>query len=219
MDFGRGRQVVIHDPRLKTVLSNVVGPASEELWMLGLKAIAPSAWWNLEVDPKKDKVSDIFGTVAVRANIARLMGAKELDALHIMAHGLEGAVELGTDWLHKPTMAALGKVAGMFRFVVIHSCLVGKPPQGSPAFMTFSTFGGSQFARKAAALTQASIVVARQIQKYTVRRNADMKRAELDFGNWEGPVDVYKTDMPVATYNGILDDAFDLEKLIFGSKK
>ncbi|MBM3621297.1 MAG: hypothetical protein FJX20_11460 [Alphaproteobacteria bacterium] len=219
MNYVRGRQVVIHDPRLETVLSDAIGPPSDELWMLGRKAIAPKAWWNLEVDPKKHKVSEIFAAVALRANIAKMTGIGELDALHIMAHGTQGAIQLGSDWLHKPTMSALGKIAGVFRFVIIHSCLVGRPPQGTPAFMTFMTFGGSQFAHKAAALTKSTIVVARQLQYYSVKKHADLNRAELDFGKWDGPVDVYKHGLPVETHNQIVDDAFNLEKLIFGNTK
>ncbi len=187
--------------------------------MMGKKAIAPSAWFNLEVDPKKQKVSDIFAIVAFRARLAKMMGIGELDALHIMAHGLQGSIELGSDWLHKPTMSALSKIVGTFRFVVIHSCLVGNPPAGSPAFMSFTTFGGSLFARKAAELTKSTIVVARQVQYYSMKKHADVNRAELDFGKWDGPIDVYTSGVPVTTYNGMLDDDFDLEKLIFGSTK
>ena len=219
MDFKRGRQVVLHDPRLATPGAKIVGAPSEEMWWLGLRAIAPKAWANFEADPKKDTVAKLFAAVAMRVSIARLTGVKEVDALHIMAHGLQGAIELGSDWLHRPTMPALGKIAGMFRYVVIHSCLVGKVPQNAPAFMSSTTFGGSQFARKAAELTKSTVVVARQEQMYSVTKVKDPTKGEIYFGEWEGPVDVYQEGLPVRTYNGIIDDAFDLESLIFGAKK
>lgn len=195
------------------------GPPSEEAWWLGRPAVAPAAWFNLVADPTKDTVATLFAAVAMRATIARMMGAKELDALHIMAHGNVGAVQLGVDWLHRPTMSALSKVAGMFRYVVFHSCLVGKPPPNSPAFMSSSTFSGSQFARKTAALTKSFVVLARQVQIFHPRKLADPTKVELNFGAWEGPVDVYQDGATVQTYNDLLDDPLDLETLIFGAKK
>ncbi len=220
MDYGLGHQVILFDPRLNTPQADVIGPPSEEVWWLGMTLLPPKSRFSVRVDPKKDTVADLFGMVSAYCAVMAIAGVRTCDALHIMAHGLPGYVQIGKDGLTTQNANVLVKLKDRFRYIVFHSCLVAKPPPNAEPFMAVNTVSGSAFARKAASITGAGIVAARQVQIYSVTKNAlDARTGFIHWGNWEGPVDLYQKDLPVQTFNGVLDPTFDLQKLIFPASK
>ena len=82
MDYARGFQMVIHDPRLDnprtTPPTPLVPPAAQQTWTVNITMHSPE---------------HIFGWAGV---VAR---TKKLDALHIMAHGNRSYVQIGTSGL------------------------------------------------------------------------------------------------------------------------
>lgn len=216
MNYKRGYQIVVHDRRLNG--PRLEGPPNPDAhWWKYVKVVAPEAYHNIEVDSEKQTCGAAFSLLQDYCAKVRPKNDSPFDALHIMAHGYEGAVELGKDWLWKQNLHVTAKITNRFRYVVFHSCLVGRPPQGSPAFLTSNTFGGSQFARKIAQHTRAKVILARGDQIYdVVRDKADRGKGIIDFGDWEGPVDLYERDVPVRTFNSPLDILpFNLERHIF----
>lgn len=224
MDYKRGRQVILHDPRLSHPNVDLVGPPGPED-LIRAMVLAPDSWWTRRARPDVETVGMLFGAIQTRVTSAQqARGYGQFDALHIMAHGNKGVVQLGKDWLTPRTASALSKVKGLFRFVVFHCCLVGKLAPNQEAFVGLNTWSDSAFARQAAQLTGAEVILGRESQVYGVSLipnpvNPDQKLARIDFGTWDGPVDHYRDGLSTQTYNGILDDSFDLEKLIFPPPK
>jgi hypothetical protein len=211
MDFKRGHQMIIHDPRLWS--TQTYGPPVDGEWWWG-KAVRPPDAYNVWPVKKEDSAVHILSWAATVAKGAD--EGKGLDALHFMAHGNEAVVKLGKDWLHKNNVHLFSKLANQVGYIVFWSCLVGKVPLNAPILNPLMNIGGSPYGRRVAQNSRANVVMARQAQVYSWRKVGDA--AVLDFGDWEGPVDVYSPDGPVQSYQAdILSTAkFDVEKLIFG---
>lgn len=231
-NYERGRQIIIHDPRLQAPrypgLSGPENPNAPQA--LRPLAVPPACWRTITVDPGKETVATIFSKVASACDAAKLPAGSQFDALHIMAHGLEGYIELGKDTLRRETLQVTVKIANRFRYVVFHSCLVGKMDYQVAVGAPSTAFGGSQFARKVAQHTKAKVILARQLQYFGTKLlvipaafvstplaalGPDVR--VLDFGDWEGPVDLYEEHVPVRTFNKNAGDPFNLQKLIFGT--
>ena len=218
MDYARGKQIVLFDPRLRPP-HEFDDPTRHSAWN-GLMMVPPKCWFAYTVVPSKDKASDLFAMVAGMVSVSGILGGGKFDALHIMAHGAPGYVQLGRPGLKDANAGMLAKIENMFRYVVFHGCLVGKPPPFSDAFMIQNTISGSGFARKVAAYTGARVVAAREEQHYFIQKHPDDPwMGFVDFGDWEGPVDIYEKNQPVQSYQvNPIDPKFDLEKTIFPSK-
>lgn len=220
MNYNRGRQFIIHDLRLQAVQDPAIqGPENPvEPWTIHPLTIAPACWRSY---PSDDWVTigTILSFVASACDNEHLPAGSRFDALHIMAHGLPGDVQIGREGLKKENLHLLVKIANRFRFVVFHACLVGKMSTRDVIAAPASAFGGSQFARKVAQHTKAKVVAAREVQYYQTKTREGMGVATLDYGAWEGPVDLYEEHVPVRTFNNPLDAPFDLEALIFGAPK
>jgi len=210
MNFKPGYQMLVCDPR---VMKETYGPPGPEEWWWGKGVRLPEAY--------KSWVYDAQATVlAILAEIARVAkgakGGNGLDAVHFLAHGGQGAVHLGKEWLSKPNIQLVNQLANLCRYIVFYTCSLGKPPITAPLIPGASPLGGSPFARAVAQRTFARVVVARQPQSYDVKLVKGF--LEVKQNDWIGPVDVYYPDGLVQTYNDLLDSKFDLEKLIFGKK-
>lgn len=229
-DYARGRQIIIHDPRLQAPrYADVSGPENPDAPQLTRPVVTPPPCWRaFTVDPDKETVATIFSKVASACDGAKLPAGSRFDALHIMAHGLKGYVELGKDTLRKENLHVLVKIANRFRFVVFHSCLVGEVGSQEMLSARSTTYSGSQFARKVAQHTRARVILAREEQLYRAQRVVVPPGAPillptglafgiLDFGDWEGPVDLYEENVPVRTFVNDRDHPFNLRTLIFGS--
>lgn len=192
MDYARGFQMVIHDPRLDnprtTPPTPLVPPAAQQTWTVNITMHSPE---------------HIFGWAGV---VAR---TKKLDALHIMAHGNRSYVQIGTSGLTANNARVFEGLKGNVRVIAFFSCLVGSDTQGwywhHPVY----------YGEKIADITGAKVVVARQNQGYNWAPSTNM----IDFGDWEGPVDIYSPGSVESfqEYNPFrTQPKFDLEKLIFG---
>src|SRR5262245_47726094 len=116
MNFKRGYQMIIHDPRLWS--RKIFGPPTPEEWWWDMPVVPPDAYrvWQIKVD---DRATHIFGVAASVANSAN--EGKGLDALHIMAHGNQCCVQLGKDWLDQTNVNLFAKLARKVKFVIFWS--------------------------------------------------------------------------------------------------
>lgn len=211
MNFKRGYQMILHDTRLWSRVIN--GPPTESEWWWDMPVVPPDAYRVLQVKPE-DRAANILSQAAAVANAAN--NGKGLDALHIMAHGNQSCVQFGKDWLYRNNVNQFAKVANKVRYVVFWSCLVGKTPVGAPLLGTLHPQGGSWFGRCVAEQAQAEAVMARDPQLYHWRKVKD--KAVLDFGDWEGPVDIYSQYGMIRSFQTDFEGQpkLDLEKVIFG---
>lgn len=201
MNFRRGRQMIVHDPRL-----NWPGNPNATPPVPATPLTPPVAWRRWTVHPMNSieyiltRVGEVAGQVT-----------DGIDALHFMAHGNRGLVALGRENLDEGNVRHFEQVAGKARFIVFFSCLVGSEHVGSAWMRGTETIG-----RTIAAITGATVITAQHNQEYH-RTPANV----IDFGPWEGPVDVYRPGALV-TYQA--DDSpfragirLDLEALVFGA--
>lgn len=219
-DYKRGRQVIIHDKRLKTPTEDLTGPPSPVThWAHYADAEPPEAWLTYQVDREKESIGTVLSLVESGCATAGLPKGTRFDALHIMAHGNVGYVELGKEGLKKQNAYLMAKVGNRFRYVVFYCCLVGRRPRFQELGSNLSALEGSLFARKVAVHAKAKVILARNEQIYHAHSTKDPTRAVLNFGDWEGLVDLYEEGQPVRTFNGPQDEPFDLETLIFGAAR
>ncbi|MBP0466663.1 hypothetical protein J5Y09_22230 [Roseomonas sp. PWR1] len=215
VNFKRGRQVILHDPRLNHSSTNGYGPPTTEL-PVGApdRIVAPKSWWTRRARPD-ELTSTLVKAVATRCQNAQEMhGYGAFDALHIMAHGTRDFVQIGVFNLEMRNAQCFSALAGLFRYIVFHSCLVGQPPMGSIPDLNLPT-SESLLARDLSRRTNAEVIVARELQEYTVRPIGETGYFELDFGNWEGPVDMYDSGRRIRTHHSTEETPFDLEQRIF----
>lgn len=192
MNFRRGRQMIVHDPALNNPYTN---PPT----ML----IPPPAFRRWTVHPRNSP-SFIIGRVA---QVAKKVGG--LDALHFMGHGNRGFINVGQGSFQDSNADLFAQLSGNVGVIVFFSCLVGGDSRGwYPQHPQY-------FGQRVAAESGARVVVAHRTQIYSWDSNR-----VIEFGPWEGPVDVfepghgwstYQNDNPIRTEHPI-----DLERLIFG---
>ena len=196
-NFMRGRQMMVHDPRVDNPLTTphtlLRPPNAMNVWTVGLS----------------DSVSHVVGWPAQLA--ARSGG---LDAVHFLAHGYPGGMQIGAGHLGQSAIPFFDQFRDptthrpRVRFIVMFSCSVGGDSQGW--YINHPIYFGEQVA----AASGARVVVARRIQGYTW----DSSNV-IDVGSFEGEVDVYDAGgwEEYQSYNPFRTvPMLDLETLIFG---
>jgi hypothetical protein len=157
------------------------------------------------VNTTTDSPEHIVGWAGVVARSNRL------DALHFMAHGNRSVVRIGAGSFSAANAHIFSALAGnRVRVIVFASCLVGSDTQGW--YRNHPVYYG----QKIADITGAKVVVARENQVYQWHPSTNV----IDFGDWEGPIDVYSPGMTESyqEYNPFRTERrFDLERVIFGS--
>lgn len=161
MNFNRGKQVIIHDPRLDDA-----GKPPRPLNPPQSSVLT----WTVS---KGDTLSNILANAALLAD-----AAGKLDALHIMAHGEKAYIQLGADNISWGNIDQFTKLDGKARCIVIFSCQVGSDESRDDS----SSALGSAIAQ----LTGAKVLVCRENQTYSWGGTRT-----IDFGNFEGEVYLY----------------------------
>lgn len=196
MDYMRGFQMVIHDPRLNNPNTTPPTPLRP-----------PGARQTWTVDPARHSASHIVSWAATCA--AGAPGGR-MDALHFMAHGNRSYVQIGTDGFTAANASIFGVLAGKVGVIVFACCLVGSDTRGW--YWNHPRYYGQVIAE----LTRAQVVVARENQVYSWNTTSNV----IDFGDWEGPIDVYGGSI-VSSYQEYnpfrAEPRLNLERLIFGS--
>jgi hypothetical protein len=165
MNFNRGKQIVIHDPRLDDGQSppKPLNPPQSSVLT-----------WTVN---RGDTLSNILGSAADLAD-----ASGKLDAVHIMAHGNKAFVQLGADNISWSNVDQFTKLNGKARCIVIFSCLVGGDESRDNSH---SALGGA-----IAVLTEAKVLVCKEVQWYGWSSN----NRTIDFGNFDGEVYLYYPD-------------------------
>ena len=185
--------MVVHDPRLNN--PNTTPPTP----------LRPPGGLNTWTVDLSHSVPHILGWCA------RAMGSGDKwDALHLMAHGAPGAMQIGSGWINNSALPLFEAMAGRVRFIVFFSCTVGGDNKGwywgHPAY----------FGQSVAQRSKARVVVCRQNQIYSWGASNT-----IDFGNFEGEVDIFAPDDSSESFQSPNPfrtlPLLDLEKLIFGA--
>jgi hypothetical protein len=197
-NFMRGRQMIIHDPRLNNPHTTPPTPLTP-----------PDAMnkWTVTLGDTADHIIGWAAEVAKGKS-----GAEKLDALHFMAHGHPGGVTIGKDgfgWnnvdlfkkLNDPTQGVLVKGA-----IVIFSCTVGAEVANRGLSYPL-TFGNA-----VAANANCKVVTCKVNQIYSW----DSSNV-IDFGDFEDVIYVHAAgggSTQMLNYND--KSKPDLAKIIFG---
>lgn len=218
MNFRRGHQMVIHDPNLNNPYlgrypagTMVINPATGH--PLPNITVRPPDAHNVWPVTASDTPSHIVGWAAEVAR--RVPSGNGLDALHFMAHGNRAYVAIGQsgfDGRNVSEFARLRRGEGSWtRFIVFFSCLVSSDERGW--YRGHPRYFGQQVAQHA----QTRVVMAHENQGYEWDASGT-----LDFGAWEGAVDVFEPNGDWATYQDYnpfrATPRLDLEGLIFGGR-
>jgi len=218
VNFRRGHQMVIHDPNLNNPgLGRHPAGATLRATTTGrlvpnVPVRPPDAYnvWTVRSSDTPSHITDWASRVAQGAP-----GGNGLDALHFMAHGNRAYAAIGAsgfDGRNVSEFARLRRGTGSWtRFIVFFSCLVSSDDRGW--YRGHPRYFGQQVAHHA----QTRVVMAQETQGYDWDASG-----VLDFGTWEGPVDVFEPNGDWAThqdYNPFRPTPrFDLEALIFAGR-
>lgn len=195
-DFGRGRQMIVHDPRLNNPLTTPPTP------------LKPPAAYNVWTVQLTDPVSHVVGWPA------HVAAGTPLDALHFMAHGYPGGIQIGAGYMNQaavPYFRQFKDAAGhpRVRYIVMFSCEVGGDNRG--AFYHHPAYFGQQLA----AASGARVVMAQENQIYSWNT-----QNVIDFGDFEGEIDVYEPGGAWSDYQAYNPfrtvPGLRLDQLIFG---
>ncbi len=196
-NFMRGHQMIVHDPRVDnpdtTPHTLLRPPNAMNVWTVRLS----------------DSVSHVVGWPA---QLASRSGG--LDAVHFMAHGYPGGMQIGAGYLDQSAVPFFAQFRDprtnepRVRFIVMFSCTVGADTQG------WYIHHPRYFGEQVAAASGARVVVARRNQEYNWNSSN-----VIDFGSFEGEVDVYGAggSEEYQSYNPFRAvPMLNLETLIFG---
>jgi hypothetical protein len=177
MNFLRGRQMIIHDPRLNNPgnvsavppvpASPLLPPAAMQVWTVTLS----------------DPTSHIFGWAGVIGTEGKL------DALHIMAHGNQNFIQIGLDNIHWNNLTVFDPLRSKVRFIVFWACQVG-------GATSYSWRHPPNFGSRIAQITDAQVVLASSNQMYSWNTSSKV----IDFGPWEGEVNVFQPNGDAMVY-------------------
>lgn len=168
MNFTRGKQIVIHDPRLDDGQKppRPLNPPQSSVLT-----------WTVQ---RGDSLKSILKNAATLADA----GGGKLDAVHIMAHGEKGKIYLGADGINWGNVEKFTILNGKTRNIVVFSCQVGSDETHDDALGSggsTSSLGGAM-----ASLSGAKVLVCRQNQTYSWGASRN-----IDFGLFEGEVYLY----------------------------
>lgn len=195
MNFARGKQMIVFDTGLNALSGR----------RMSVPLTLPRAFRRWILHPH-NSIHAILNGVAQQAHAA----PGGLDAVHFMGHGSPGLICLGREVLTMAHVDLFRMLQGKVRVIAFFACSIGGQRRGGSWHRGHRPTFGQAIARS----TGARTVVGQDIQWYDVGPNG-----EVDFGAWDGPVDVYDVGV-VQTFQ---DDnpvhgpirRFDLEEVIF----
>jgi hypothetical protein len=191
-NFLRGRQMIIHDPRLNNPNTTPPTPLSP-----------PPAMnvWTVQTTDSAEHILGWAGEVAKGKS-----GTEQLDALHFMAHGMPGGLQIGRDNLGWGNIKLFEKLAGRIKgAIVFFGCEVGGE-QASRGLSYGLTFGNA-----VAALAQCKVITCKMVQTYSWVPGQNV----IDFGKFEGIVYVYTPGGGAKMLNWDGKSDVNLEPIVF----
>ena len=173
-NFMRGRQMIIHDPRLRDEGDSTKGIPPSIL-------IPPPAMnvWTVSVSDGADHIIEWAREVAKGKS-----GTEKLDALHFMAHGRPGGMQVGKDGSRLVQHRRLGRssAATSRGAIVFFSCQVVREQSVHPLSY------GLTFGNAVATYAGCKVIDCKMNQVYSWHRG----NKRFDFGEFEGPVYLYR---------------------------
>ena len=172
------REVVFIDPQSADLMSLYTGVKSGDLVFV--------------LDPTKDGVQQI-------ADILQAQGLHDLDAIHIVSHGLEAEVRLGTTVLsennindHSDALAAIGAALNGNGDILLYGCDVAAGTDGHQFIADLARLTGADVAASTDATGSADIG-----GNWTLEAATGTITATMPF-----------TDAALASYEGLLTSSF-----------
>ncbi|MDQ6787626.1 MAG: DUF4347 domain-containing protein [Acidobacteriota bacterium] len=196
MNFMRGNQMVVHDPRL----NNPGNPtATPPVAASALRPPGAKQTWTVQLSDTAAHITDWTAKVATDWST--------MDALHFMAHGNQGYLQIGADGFRSSNINLFEKYKGHVKNIVFFACLVGSDLGNAAACGLESRIYAQQVAQKAGARVIACNV--NQIYSWGAA-------GVIDFGAFEGDVYVIEADgCNFQIYSASSGNALNLENLIF----
>ena len=198
MNFTRGNQMVVHDPRLNNPGNSTATPPVPAS---PLRPPGAKHTWTVQLS---DTAAHIIGWTA---KVATDSGT--IDALHFMAHGNQGYLQIGADGFTASNINLFEKYDGHVKNIVFFSCLVGSDLGNAAACGLESRIYAQRVAKKA----KARVIACNVNQVYSWGA-----AGIIDFGGFEGEVYVIEADgCNFQIYSASSGNGLNLESLIFGS--
>src|SRR5437763_6502276 len=166
MNFLRGNQMVVHDPRL----NNPGKPAA--IPPVSASAVKPpgaKATWTVQSSDTADHITGWTAKVATDNG--------SLDALHFMAHGNQGYLQIGSDGFTASNINLFERYKGHVKNIVFFACLVGSDLGNAAACGLESRIYAQRVAQKA-----GSRIIACNVNQVYSWGPAGV----IDFGAFEG---------------------------------
>lgn len=190
-NFMRGRQMVIHDPRLNNPYTTPPTP------------LKPPNAMNVWTVSTSDDIDHIIGWAAEVAK--GKSGNEQLDALHFMGHGGPGSMQLGSGFLGWNTVDRFGKLKGLIQgAITFFSCEVGAEQSGHGLSY------GMTFGNAVAGYAGCKAVTCKMNQIYSWGGSN-----VIDFGDFEGPVYIYDPKGGARMMNYSPKSNINIESIVF----
>lgn len=197
MKFMRGNQMIVHDTRL-----NDPGSATSTPPRPSSNLKPPPAKNTWDVDPSYN-AAHIIGWCSKVAD-----GWGTMDALHFMAHGNKGYLQIGSDGFNAANVDLFSTLKGHVKTIVFFSCLVG----GELGDLAQCSTIIRVYAQKVAEKSGAKVIACNINQVYSWNLSTKI----IDFGDFEGDVFVIYPEGCFDMYNTAAGQPLDLERFIFG---
>ena len=192
MDFMRGRQMIIHDPRLNN--PHTTPPT----------ALRPPAAMQVWTVDRADPADHIIGWAAECAKGAS--GGDRLDALHFMAHGAPGGIDVGKDRFGWGNVDLFKKLDARIKgAIVFFACQVGAE-QANRGLGYDLTYGNA-----VAAYARCKVLTCKVNQIYSWVNGVNV----IDFGDFEDVVYLHVPGSGTRMLNYDGTTKVDLETIIF----
>jgi hypothetical protein len=140
MNYKRGKQLVIFDTRVK-----------QDTRMLE----PPEAAYRLKINPT-DSIEEYLGIAAL---LLQENEKDKIDAIHLIAHGNRGFMQLGKDGLSTGNAHICEQIQNKARVVVLNACSTGSDISPGLVNANLSTLGGA-----VANKTNSKVIVCRDMQ-------------------------------------------------------
>ena len=189
--------MIVHDTRL-----NDPGSATSTPPRPSSNLKPPPAKNTWDVDPSYN-AAHIIGWCSKVAD-----GWGTMDALHFMAHGNKGYLQIGSDGFNAANVDLFSTLKGHVKTIVFFSCLVG----GELGDLAQCSTIIRVYAQKVAEKSGAKVIACNINQVYSWNLSTNI----IDFGDFEGDVFVIYPEGCFDMYNTAAGQPLDLERFIFG---
>jgi hypothetical protein len=177
MNYKRGKQLVIFDSRVR-----------QEIFGRPLDLEPPEALYKIKINPA-DSIDEFLDVAAMVIEENEGKDAK-IDAIHLIAHGSKGFLQLGKEGLSAANAKMCEKIQNKARVVVLNACSAGADLTPGLINAHLSTLGGA-----VANKTNSKTIVCRDIQQFEMEvktswllPNIVPARFIYDPGDFEGTV-------------------------------